>query len=63
MKTTAEDEGEEGREGGYMGEEEERDAASSGVENKPKTKRDRDRRTEHNRDTGRGLQMVMMRRR
>lgn len=36
MKTTAEDEGEEGREGGYTGEEEERNAASSGVQKKRK---------------------------
>lgn len=34
MKTTAEDEGEEGREGGCTGEEEERNAASSGVQKK-----------------------------
>jgi len=32
VKTTAEDEGEEGRERGYTGEEEERNAASSGVQ-------------------------------
>ncbi len=38
MKATAEDEGEEGRERGYTGEEEERHAASSG-ENPPKRPR------------------------
>ncbi len=50
MKATAEDEGEEGRERGYTGEEEERHAASSGGK---KT---------HHRDTGRGLQTITMRR-
>ncbi len=42
VKATVEDEGEEGREGGYTGEEEERNAASSG-EKPPKRPRQKNR--------------------